>query len=195
MSIYQSTFFISHLSNFLRNFTVFTYLYISIDIDMNPNLLLRISLHYVVRNDIELILNQISQTKRVTNFEKNVINRTKINIFHAISFHMLKNSTIFHLTINGTVSTRCQWHLTLRLNDYLSIIADSWNTSLREENYWLRMVSKVIVLFEICAYLFMVHFTSHDIPFYHVGLRQNRMGKFFLDQSHEADQSMCKESE
>ncbi len=145
MSIDQFILFVPHFCNFLRYFTVFANLNSSIDRYMDSDLFLWISLRNIMRNNVESILNHVSQTQRIAHFEKNIINWTQINLSYTISFHMLQNTSILHFSINSTISSWSQGYLSFLFNHNLSVIADSRNTTLREENNRLWMVTEIVV--------------------------------------------------
>lgn len=168
MSIHKMSVLVSLLGDIFWNFTVLTNFDSSVNIHMKSNFLFRISLHDVMRDNIKIILNHIPETQRVSNLKQNIINWPQINILDPMLVHMPEYSSVFHLSINGTVSAWRQWHLTLGLDDDLSVVTDSGDTSLGEENYWVWVVAEVVVGFEVGADLLVVHLAGHDVPFDHV---------------------------
>ncbi len=57
------------------------------------------------------------------------------------------------------------------------------------------MVAEEVVGLEVSANFIVVHFAGHDVPLDHVGIRKNWVGEFFLGETHQADESVGKETE
>ncbi len=56
------------------------------------------------------------------------------------------------------------------------------------------MVAEEVVGLEVSANFIVVHFAGHDVPLDHVGIGKDWVGEFFLGETHQADETMGKET-
>ncbi len=108
--------------------------------------------------------------------------------------HMFKDASVFHFSINCTISAWGQRDLALRLDDNLAIVADCGDAALREENNWVGMVAEEVVGLEVGADFLVVHFAGHDVPLDHVGVGEDWVGKLFFGETHQTDEAVGEEA-
>lgn len=78
---------------------------------------------------------------------------------------MVQHLSVFHLRVNGAVSSRSKGKISLTLDDHLSIVGESGNATLREEYNGVFIISKVVVGLEVVHDLIVIHFAGHQVPF------------------------------
>lgn len=137
---------------------------------MDSDLFFRVAFHDKMGDNIKRVLDHVSQAEGIAYFQEHIINRSQINIFNTMSFHVLEDTSVFHFGVNCTVASWSERNLALGFDDDFAIVTNSRNTSLREENYGVRVVTEVIVGFEIVDHLIVVHFACHNVPLDHVGV-------------------------
>lgn len=98
------TIFVPLLCDFFGDLTVLTNLNSAIDIDMKANFFLWIFLQDVMRHNIKVILHHVPKTQRIADLKQNIIDRSQINVLNSMLTHMLKDASVFHFSINGTIS-------------------------------------------------------------------------------------------
>lgn len=56
-------------------------------------------------NDVKIVFEEVAERCGITKLEEDIIDWTKINIFHVADFHVVKNTSGFHLGIDSAVSS------------------------------------------------------------------------------------------
>lgn len=77
--------------------TVFQYFDLSVDLKMQAHFFISRSFLEIVGDYVKVVLDHIAKRSGVAQFQKDVIDRTNIDIFYSIILHMAQNTLIFHL--------------------------------------------------------------------------------------------------
>lgn len=118
-----------------------------------------------MRNNIEIVFEEIPEGGGICKFKKYVINWAKIDIFYIIIFHMFEHSPTFHFGVDGAIAPRSQGKVAFTLDDDLAVVEEGRQSTLREEHDGVRIVPEIVVLFEEGHNLFVIHLAGHKVPF------------------------------
>ena len=78
---------------------------------------------------------------------------------------MFEYSSSLHLGVDCAVSSWGQGEVAFAFDDDLAVIEEGWESALGEEDDGVLIVSEVVVVFEVCDDLFVVHLAGHEVPF------------------------------
>ena len=160
----EFTLLVFTLLHFGVSLRVLQNLNLSVDSQMEAYLLIGRSFAQIVADNVEIILDHVTQRDGVCQLEQHVVDRTEVDILDAMFIHMLQHLFVLHLAVNGTIASWCQTDLPLALQNDLALVAEGWDTALGEEDDRVLVIAEVFVLLEIADDLVVVHFAGHEVP-------------------------------
>lgn len=139
------------------HFRILANLHSSIVQNMDANLFVWRYFVHKFRDDIKVVFDHVAKAARISNFQKDVVYASNVQIFHMSGLQVINDPMPLHLIIDSPVSSRSQADLAFSLYNDFPIEVNSWQTSLREKDYRLFFIAEVFMFLEEIYDFLVVH--------------------------------------
>lgn len=191
MVVYELSFAVFWLLDVVIGFRVLQNFDLSIDAQMKSDFLVCWSLSEIVWNNVKTVFDHVAQRDGIRQLKQNIIDGTDVDVLHPMLSHMVEDSSVLHLAVDGAVASGCQGDISFTFNHNFSIVIKGWYSTLWEEDNRIFIIPEVVIGAEVVDNLLMVHLTRHQVPFNERTLFSSTLAHDLV----QSGQSVGKESE